>query len=147
MENAERKLNFEVIPDGCWGYNLRTVLPKKLWDFLKKDVKEKADGKCEICGRKTHRLEAHERWDYDVEKGIIKLVDIVAVCKDCHSVIHIGRTQLVGDIERAEKHYMKVNGCNYAKFREDLGKANLRHAELNKVSEWAMDISFLKKYT
>ena len=83
---------------------------------------------------------------YDREKGVVKLNDIVAVCKDCHSVIHIGRTQLKGDEERAEKHFMKVNKCNYAEYRKALGDANEEHIKNNAVSEWIMDVSYLKRY-
>lgn len=140
------KLFFELVPDGCWKYNLRTILSNRQWDFLKKDAKERANGKCMICGRKTSRLEAHERWSYNEQKGVQKLEDILAVCKDCHSVIHIGRTQLVGDEERAEKHFMQVNNCSYAEYRKALGDANLRHKVLNSVSEWIMDISYLERY-
>ncbi len=141
-----KKLNFELVPDGCWKYNLRNILSKVQWDFLKKEAKERANGKCMICGAKTTRLEAHERWSYNEKEGISKLEDIVAICKDCHSVIHVNRTYLKGDIERAENHYMKVNKCSYVEYRKDVGLANEIHQRLNQVSEWKLDISYLKKY-
>ena len=78
------KLNFELVPDGCWYSNLRTILSKKQWDFLRQDAKERAGGKCMICGRKTDRLEAHERWSYDEANAVQKLEDIVSICHDCH---------------------------------------------------------------
>ncbi len=140
------KLNFELVPDGCWKNNLRTILSKAEWDFLKKDARERAGGKCAICGKKTNFLDAHERWAYDENKGVQKLVDVIAVCKDCHSVIHIGFTSLKGDIERAENHFMKVNNCSYSEYRKALGDANQRHQELNKVSEWVIDLEYLRRY-
>lgn len=140
----ERKLNFALVPDGCWKLNLRSILTKKEWDLIKELIKNKAEGKCCICGKKTKFLDAHECWLYNEEKGIQILDDIIAVCKDCHSVIHIGRTQLVGNIEKAEKHYMKVNNCSYAEFCHDLGIANQEHLRRNKVSEWMLDVSKLK---
>ncbi len=139
-------LKIELMPDGCWKNNLRTCLPKEAWEYIKADVKEKASGKCAICGRRTKFLEAHEKWSYDINTGTQKLEDVIAVCKDCHSVIHIGRTSLKGDIERAENHYMKVNGASYPELRKALGKANELHAELNKVSEWKLDLTWLKRY-
>lgn len=142
----EYKLKFELVPDGCWYSNLRTILSKAQWDFLRADAKERAGGKCMICGAKSSRLEAHERWSYDEKNGVQKLEDIIAVCKDCHSVIHIGRTQLKGDEERAEKHFMKVNNCSYAEYRKALGNANEEHKRLNQVSEWLLDLSYLKRY-
>lgn len=141
-----RKLNFEILPDGCWGSNLRTILSKKQWDFIKKDAKIRAQGKCVICGKKTDKFDAHERWVFDEENGVQILQDVIAICKDCHSTIHIGRTQLLGNVERAENHYIKVNGCSYAEMRADLGKANEEHKRRNLVSEWKLDISWLKRF-
>ena len=140
------KLNFELVPDGCWGSNLRTILSKAQWDFLRKDAYARAEGKCMICGRKATRLETHERWSYDMENGVQKLEDIIAVCHDCHSVIHISRTQLKGDVERAEKHFIRVNKCSYADYVKALGEANEFHRKLNAVPEWKLDLSYFKKY-
>ncbi len=141
-----KKLQFELVPDGCWYSNLRSILSKKQWDFLKAEAKQRANGKCMICGEKTTRLEAHEKWSYDEQTATQKLEDIVAVCKDCHSVIHIGLTQLKGNEELAEKHYMKVNNCSYADYRKELGIANEIHKRRNQISEWKLDLSYLKKY-
>ena len=143
---SDYKLKIELIPDGCWGSNLRAILSKKQWDFLRSDAKIRSGGKCSICGRKSNRLHAHERWSFDVDKKIQKLEDVIAVCPDCHSVIHIGRTQLVGNVERAEKHFMKVNACSYADFIRELGRANEEHKARNKVSEWGLDLSWLKRF-
>ena len=140
------KLEFELIPDGCWKYNLRTILSKAQWDFLKAEAKKKANGKCAICGKETARLEAHERWSYNTNTSTQKLEDIVAVCKDCHAVIHINRTWIKGNIERAENHYMKINNCSYAEYRKNLGIANEKHKKLNEVSSWKLDLTCLKKY-
>lgn len=140
------KLEFEMVPDGCWYSNLRSILSKKQWDYIKLDAKRRASGKCMICGKKTDRLEAHEKWSYNEKTKTQKLEDIVAVCKDCHSVIHIGRTQLKGDEERAEKHYMEVNNCSYAEYRRNLGIANELHKRLNLVPEWKLDLTYLKRY-
>ena len=142
----DKKLSFELVPDGCWGFNLRTLLSKKQWDFVRNDAKERSNHKCAICGRQSKRLEGHERWEYDEENGVQKLVDVIAVCKDCHNAIHIGRTQLVGDFDRASKHYMKVNNCSYAEFRKDLGEANDNHIRRNKISEWKLDVSWLSRF-
>ena len=46
------KLNFELVPDSCWYSNLRTILSKAQWDFIKADAKNRAQGKCMICGKK-----------------------------------------------------------------------------------------------
>lgn len=139
------KLKFEIVPDGCWYSNLRACLPKKDWDYVRKDAYKRADGKCMICKRTVARLEAHERWSYDEKKGIQKLEDVIAVCHACHSVIHIGRTQLLGDEDKAIEHFKRVNKCSYADYIRELGKANEEHRRRNLVPEWSTDMRKLEE--
>ena len=146
MENKTYKLNFELVPDGCWYSNLRSILSKKEWDAVRREAYSRAGGRCMICGRPVTRLEAHEKWSYDEKNAVQKLEDVVAICHTCHSVIHIGRTQLMGDEEAAIKHFMRVNKCTYADYIKALGAANERHRKLNEVSEWKLDLTYLKKY-
>lgn len=140
------KLNFELVPDGCWYSNLRTELPEKLWDIVRKDAYARANGKCMICGRPAKRLEAHEKWSYDEKTATQKLEDVIAVCHTCHSVIHIGRTQLLGEEDKAIAQFMRVNKCSYADYIKALGEANARHRKLNEISEWKLDITWLKRF-
>lgn len=145
-EEKDYPLKIELVPDGCWYHNLRTQFPKPVWDFIRKDAYERANGRCVICGKKTSRLEAHERWSYDEEKGVQKLVDVIAVCHDCHSAIHIERTAVAGDLVRAEDHFMKVNGCGYAEYRAMRAQANKDNRRRNGISEWKVDLTYLKRY-
>ena len=140
------KLNFELVPDGCWYSNLRTMLRPKDWDIIRKEAYSRADGKCMICARKVKRLEAHERWSYNEEKQVQKLEEVIAICHSCHSVIHIGRTQLIGEEEKAIAHFCKVNKCNYADYIKALGKANEDHRRRNQIPEWGLDLTYLKRY-
>jgi len=87
------KLNFELVPDGCWYSNLRSILSPAQWDVVRKEAYARANGRCMICGAPSARLEAHERWEYDEKTHTQKLANVVAICKRCHEVIHIGRTQ------------------------------------------------------
>lgn len=140
------KLNFELVPDSCWYSNLRSILSPAQWDIVRREAYSRAGGRCMICGAPAKRLEAHEQWSYDEENHIQKLENVVAVCKSCHEVIHIGRTQLTGGEERAVEHFMKVNGCTYAEYRKALGEANVAHRRRNLVSEWKLDLSWLLSF-
>ncbi len=140
------KLNFELVPDSCWYSNLRSILKPKDWDFIRRDAYARAEGKCMICGRKVKRLEAHEKWSYNMETQTQKLEEVIAVCHACHSVIHIGRTQLIGEEERAIKHFCYVNKCSYSQYIKALGEANILHQERNKVGEWKLDLTYLQRY-
>ena len=139
------KLNFELVPDSCWYSNLRSALPSGVWDTLRKKAYAKAGGRCMICGAPTARLEAHEQWEYDDENCVQKLKNIVAVCRPCHEVIHIGRTQLMGREREACEHFMKVNDCSYADYRAALGAANALHRERSQ-KEWMLDVSALPQF-
>lgn len=141
----ELKLDFELVPDSCWYSNLRSELPKEVWDKVRKKAYARAGGKCMICGAPTTRLEAHEQWEYDDINGVQRLKNVVAICKSCHEVIHIGRTQLMGREREASEHFMKVNGCTYAEYRQTLGEANEKHRERSR-REWQLDVSELPKF-
>lgn len=139
------KLNFELVPDSCWYSNLRSALPAEVWDRIRKKAYARANGRCMICGAPTARLEAHELWEYDDERGIQRLNNVIAICRPCHEVIHIGRTQLMGREREASEHFMKVNGCSYAEYRKALGAANALHRERSR-REWQLDVSRLKEF-
>ncbi len=140
------KLNFELVPDSCWYSNLRSILPPEGWDAVRKRAYARAGGRCSICGVQTNRLEAHEQWSYDEENAVQKLERVIAVCRPCHEVIHIGRTQLQGREREASEHFMKVNGCSYAEYRKALGEANEAHRRRNLIPEWRLDISRLTEF-
>lgn len=140
------KLDFEVLPSGAWNNNLRTVFSKKAWDFIRKDAYDRAGNKCAICGRKVSRLEAHERWEFNKTTCTQKLTDVIAVCNSCHTVIHIGRAQLLGLEDRAIKHFQKVNDCDYQGYINALKKANEKCIELSTVSDWVLDLDWIKRF-
>ena len=140
------KLEFELVPDSCWYSNLRSILSPAQWDVVRREAYARANGKCMICGQPSKRLEAHEKWSYDEENAVQKLETVIAVCKSCHEVIHIGRTSLLGGEERASEHFMKVNGCSYPEYRKALGEANEAHRRRNKIPEWKLDLSYLKRF-
>jgi len=140
------KLNFELVPDSCWYSNLRSILKPKQWDIVRKEAYARANGRCMICGRPVKRLEAHEKWVYDEENAVQKLEDVIAICHSCHSVIHIGRTQLIGEEDKAIEHFKKVNKCTYADYIKALCEANTVHQRRNRVAEWKIDLSYLRKF-
>lgn len=142
MENKDKKYKLmpNLIPDGCWYSNLRSNLPKSVWAAIRKKAYENSDGYCAICGAKLDKYEAHEDWSYNENTNVQKLERVIAICPDCHSVIHIGRTQLKGNEDMAIEHFCKVNNCSYADYRRVLGEANARHRRLNEVDEWMLDV-------
>lgn len=137
------KLQFELVPDSCWYSNLRSFLTPAQWDRVRRDAYARAGGKCMICNRPARRLEAHERWDYDEQNKTQILLDVVGICHGCHAVIHIGRTQLMGQEREACDWFCKVNNCTYADYRAALGEANETHQRRNRVGEWQLNLQWL----
>ncbi len=132
------------VPSGCWYSNLRTLLPKAAWDIVRKDAYKRAGGRCMICGAPVTRLEAHENWSYDEKNKIQRLESVVALCRPCHSVVHIGRTQLVGDEDAAIKHFCRVNNCGYSDYVRALKIANEDNARRSALGEWQLNVDYLK---
>lgn len=139
------KLNIELMPLGAWGNNLRTILPQKHWDILRKICYEKANGKCQICGYKTEDLEAHEVWEFDIKKQTQTLNDIIALCPKCHGVKHFKNSTRLGYGENAKQHFLKVNNCKELDFANHLTQAMLDFEEQNTVYRWKI-IANLNKF-
>ncbi len=131
------------MPQECWRSNLRSVLPPELWDKVRRDAYARAKYRCTVCGKKG-RLEAHEKWSYDEENALQTLVDVVALCRECHEVKHISRTALVGRGLEAMEQFMKVNGVSQAEYHEALGEMNEEYLRRSKIEGWVTDISWLK---
>ncbi len=144
--NKKYKLNFEILPSGAFNYNLRTTLSKNAWDFIRKDAYARFGHKCAICNAKDTRLEAHEKWEFDAKNHTQTLVDVICVCHLCHSVIHISRTQLVGNEDLAISHFKKVNGATFTDYTNALKLANAKNVELDKIDDWCLVLDFLKRY-
>ena len=144
--NKKLKLNFEILPSGAFYSNLRTVLSKKAWDFIRKDAYSRFNNKCSICASKPKILDAHEVWHFDLETKTQTLVDVIPVCHLCHSVIHISRTQLVGNEDMAIAHFKKVNGVDFSAYTSALKQANLKNVQLDKVDSWILNLDWLKRF-
>ena len=137
------KLNFELVPEECWYSNLRSVIKPQDWDTVRRDAYARAKGRCSICGRPT-RLEAHEKWSYDEKLALQKLEDVIALCRNCHEVKHIGRTQLVGREMDAMEHFMRVNKCTQMDYHAALQAANEEYFRRTRIEGWVTDITWLK---
>jgi hypothetical protein len=117
------KLELEPIPESTWGRSLAQLLPKEVWDDLRREVYAAYNYTCAICGAKDKQLHCHERWEFDDKKHIQYLAGLVCLCRDCHEVKHWGRTVAEahkngdsGKIVRLTKHFCDVNNCSEKAF-------------------------------
>lgn len=151
---SKPKLTIELVPSSCFYSNVRTVLPKKEWDRLRKESYKKANYKCEICkgsglnqGYK-HALECHEIWEYrsDGKTNIQHLKGLISLCPRCHQAKHIGRTIAIGKKTTIFKHIAKINKWTTKMVENYVGACFQEHKLRSKI-KWKLNINVLtEKY-
>jgi hypothetical protein len=136
----------EFVPMPLWQKSIAQRFPAQ-WNKLRKPVYRNAKYHCEICGGqgKHHPVEAHEVWEYTIDgnKGLQRLVRLIALCSDCHAGKHYGRTKarLSEDIvKHVRNHMMNVNGWTEKELEAHLDQAYAEWGERSKL-EWTQDIS------
>ncbi|QUL77221.1 putative NHN endonuclease [Escherichia phage UPEC06] len=142
------KLTIELIPSTAWDNNLRSYLTQAGWDKVRRKCYQEANYTCEVCGGKggngrKHPVEAHEIWDF--VNGEVVLRGVIALCPPCHEVKHIGRAQATGNMTRAVKHFMKVNGVDKKAAEEYIMQAAALWRQRSK-QEWSLNIDYLYEY-
>jgi hypothetical protein len=145
------KLTIELVPSSCFYSNVRSVLPTKVWDKLRKASYANAKFKCEICkgsgldqGYK-HALECHEIWDYQ-SNNTQTLKGLISLCPKCHQAKHIGRTIAIGKGKEIFKHIEVVNKWDAKTVEAYVGACFQEHKERSKV-KWELNIRILvEKY-
>jgi len=122
------KLEIELVPSTIWFSSLHNLLPRKVWDRIRKGIIEENGGKCQICGETKGRMNLHEIWKYDDKKHIQGLEGFAILCDKCHHVKHIGLAGILAnqgklDYNEMIKHFCKVNGCKNEDFENHKKKA------------------------
>lgn len=145
------KLGVELVPATCWYSNVRSALPTKEWDRVRKISYTHADFKCEICGDSglnqgyKHPLECHEIWEYNDKTHIQKLMGLVSLCPYCHICKHIGRANAMGNQALAFKHMEKVNKWTHKQVVNHVAAEFERFKERSK-HQWKLDLTILVKH-
>ena len=140
------KLQIEMIPRPNWGKSLSKKLKKSDWDSIRKAVYAKENMKCHICEEDCQSLHAHEVWNFDEERHVQKLVDIIGICSACHNTIHYGRAQRIGKAREAQEQFLKVNDClSFLEFQTDLNRASEDFHRRSKIEDWKIDVSFIEQ--
>lgn len=135
------KLFVDLVPSTCWFTNVRTCVHFSDWDRLRRFVYTRANKQCECCHAKS-TLDAHERWLFDKSTKIQKLMRIIALCKACHEVTHMGLAQIKGRGEPATKHLMDVLGINKHEAKKHIEQAFSIWNERNQL-EWELDLTII----
>jgi hypothetical protein len=146
MLSGPPKLAIELVPVSSWGLNLSKQLPKAQWDELRRAAYAKANFRCEICsGTGTrHPVECHEVWQFDLATKMQRLVRLIALCPDCHSVKHYGRLGALPLEYRAKAfaHLRRVNGWTNTQGDEHIKLSRTEWLARCKI-HWKVDTSLI----
>lgn len=141
------RLTIELVPESCWFSNVRSnVLPEE-WDRLRRRAYRNAGYVCEICGGRgaDHPVECHEKWFYDDERKIQRLVGLIALCPPCHEVKHFGLANKKGRTNEALLQLSRVNGWSIQSATEYVDKQFQVWLERSKDT-WALDVTWLEQF-
>ena len=139
----------DLIPQTSWFTNVRAAVDPADWDRLRRMVYQRAGYRCESCGAaadRDHRiqLEAHERFAYDVQAGVQRLVRLICLCAACHGVTHFGHTMLLGDApaQVAINHLQTVAAMTDVQTERHIRDAFARWQRRSAV-RWYVDLSLI----
>jgi hypothetical protein len=134
----------DLIPQTSWFRNVRAAVDRADWDRLRRMVYRRAGHRCEACSDSGVQLEAHERFTYDIQVGIQRLVRLICLCAACHWVTHFERTMLQGDAagQAAIDHLQAVTGMIDLEAELHIRDAFDLWARRSEVS-WRVDLSLI----
>lgn len=135
------RLFVDLIPSTCWFTNVRSCVHPTDWDRLRAYVYKRANNRCECC-QAVGRIEAHERWRYDNQKKVQKLMRIIALCRDCHETTHMGFATIRGRGDAAKEHLMRVTGLSDEEAKEHIEIAFALWNERSNC-DWELDLSLI----
>jgi hypothetical protein len=135
---ADLKLKYEISkPSFAQGKTVRKAIGDSLWNKIRAEIYEKDNHSCVICGYSDGVLHAHEVFEYDEERFIIKLVDIQSLCVYCHNIKHfyftvqrISRSKSLSEerqkhlLKDLREHFKNVNQCT-----DEIAIADYRRAQ------------------
>jgi len=145
--HGQNWLYVDLIPHSSWYQSVRENIDLVDWERIKEMCKKRVAYRCELCGsypnyEQKNYLECHERFLFDKDKRVQKLVRFVCLCSRCHYVTHWGLSAILGREDIAFAHLMKVN-----KWDEERVHTHVEHRfalweEKSEIS-WNIDISIL----
>lgn len=103
------ELRPNLIPRPLENVNGHDLLKKRDWQMIRSDVLAAANNRCSICSFAGLAPEAHEQWEYDDNQHIASLTKIIAICQQCHHVIHFGQRGTGGYSWSLVEHIQWVN--------------------------------------
>lgn len=138
-------LTIELVPETCWFSNVRSNVSAEEWKRLRTENSKLAGYRCEICNGQGPKwpVECHEKWEYEDDNKIQRLVGLISLCPSCHEVKHMGLAGIKGRRSEAIAHLAAVNNWSdqetheYVEEQFRVWKERSKHA-------WTLDITWLE---
>jgi hypothetical protein len=114
----ERILKMEILPYSLHHVNIRNEMGTYKWGKMAREIKEKANWLCSICGKdmssEHKKLQLHEKWVFDEEMLEARIEKFIPICNLCHAWKHIGFMLIQIEKgwltrEQVEQHYIETN--------------------------------------
>jgi hypothetical protein len=148
---TQLKLMPALVPAPLWGKSVCNTLPRKQWESLRRSVLEVAANTCLHCEAQYEKgMICHEVWEYDDLKQVATLTALAIVCRDCNSVLHLGKSLLIGQkkgesglVERGEQaveHLKKINRITDQEARKLIKDAFKTHSSRSRQT-WEIQIA------
>jgi Domain of unknown function (DUF5710) len=134
----------DLVPASCWFTNVRSCIGERDWERVRRMVIERAEHRCEVCGRIDHGLHVHERWSYDDERQVQSLRRLISLCPGCHETTHMGLANVRGRAAQARAHLLAVAGMSEAEADEHI-EAAFALWDRRSASEWTLEIGMLEQ--
>lgn len=114
-------LTAELVPSTSWYNNLRNVIAREDWDWIRSQVYLQYENRCGICGA-GGSLHCHEVWHYDDVAHLQALEGFIALCPWCHHIKHLGYAGILA--QQGKLDYAKLIGEKRSryKWRVELGE-------------------------
>jgi hypothetical protein len=145
----------DLIPNTSWGSSLSNMLTKGSWDKLRIPLIEKNNNVCQICGTRHASLDVHEVWSYALPSqeeiweaqdmgaaafGIQRLDDLMAICKECHKMFHLGFANVNNELDAVLSRLAAVNGWSQEQVSSYSDLVGKRYEDASEAY-WALDFT------
>lgn len=143
----------DLIPHTSWGSSLANMLTQKSWNGLRHPIIQANNNICELCGGRFSSLDVHEVWMYDFPPphemkqrhthtvfGVQQLVDLMAICTECHRCFHLGREKANNTLDKTLHRLKHINGWSQSTLEEYYTAVANRWEKASEIS-WLLDLS------
>lgn len=139
-----------LVPAPLWGRSVHNALTRKKWEALRRTVLANSGNTCRHCDAQYESgMVCHEVWEYDDADHVATLAQLIIVCRDCNSVLHLGKSLLIGQKggmsgvvdrgEQAVRHLMRVNSISDTEARSLITNAFKTHKARSRHN-WRVEI-------